>query len=439
MASNLLKTFEKIERGRLKCIQRANQKQYQLPDNASLEQIANCIDYQANVDVYTKDYRSFLTGDFTELEDGILKIPADITKLGPYTFYKRSIKNVIWPERLEEIGNYCFDGVTTLTDITIPETVNKIGSYAFANLISGNYEINIPSNVTTIGTYAFQKSYARQINYDGRATSISQYAFAGSGSTLATNNKVLMTEESIAVIDTVGSRAFEYTQLERSPIQSNVKSIGEYAFNYSTIKSESVLNVTSLSNYAFAYANFKKPITWLQSPYSINTYTFNNATFNQDELIIPANVRSIGTRAFQGISTSSKTNSKFSKIEFLYVSDENGNALSLNEGVLMPAYYENVIVHAKKVTFTSGSQFASQNGGNYIFLNLVTVPTIGTSNTFNLTNLQNTNAYVYLPDDLVETAKTMTNWSTIKARIKPLSQWSGYAEYAEHILPRGEA
>ncbi|MBO4822988.1 MAG: leucine-rich repeat protein [Clostridia bacterium] len=61
---------------------------------------------------------------------------------------------VTLPETLETIGDYAFTCCDNLTTITIPEKVTTIGNHAFDSC-SGLETITIPTNVTTIGEHVF--------------------------------------------------------------------------------------------------------------------------------------------------------------------------------------------------------------------------------------------------------------------------------------------
>lgn len=54
--------------------------------------------------------------------------------------------------------------------------------------------------------------------------------------------------------------------------------------------------------------------------------------------------------------------------------------------------------------------------------NITSVPTLANANAFNNTPIAKGNGYVYLPDSLVEQAKSLTNWSTFANQIKGVSE-----------------
>ena len=74
--------------------------------------------------------------------------------------------------------NSPFSGITTLTSLTIGNSVSSIGSNAFSGC-TGLTSINIPNRVTSIGDYAFRDcSGLTSIEIPNRVTFIGDYAFS---------------------------------------------------------------------------------------------------------------------------------------------------------------------------------------------------------------------------------------------------------------------
>lgn len=71
----------------------------------------------------------------------------------PWNSSCSSIQTVNIGNGVTSIGNFAFNGFTSLTSVTIPNSVTSIGKYAF--VATKLTSVNIPGNVTKIDTYAF--------------------------------------------------------------------------------------------------------------------------------------------------------------------------------------------------------------------------------------------------------------------------------------------
>ena len=91
----------------------------------------------------------------TEKECWVIKFEGDVMKIGDQAFYDcSSLTSVTIPDSVTTIGEYAFSYCSSLTSVTIPDSVTTIGSVAFRYCYDLT-SVTIPDSVTTIGHYAF--------------------------------------------------------------------------------------------------------------------------------------------------------------------------------------------------------------------------------------------------------------------------------------------
>ena len=110
-------------------------------------------------------------------------IPNSVTSIGYNAFQScSSLTSVTIPNSVTSIGDYAFNNCSSLTSVTIPNSVTSISSYAFQSC-SSLTSVTIPNSVTSIGWFAFRYcSSLTSVTILNSVTSIGIEAFYGCSS-----------------------------------------------------------------------------------------------------------------------------------------------------------------------------------------------------------------------------------------------------------------
>ncbi len=242
-------------------------------------------------------------------------------------------------ENTETVGDEAFDGISTVTTLSLPSTLTTIGSRAFAGM-NGISVLTVPENVTTIGNEAFYGwDGLTELNFN--ATSVADFE-PGNGifgvaagvnrsyklniGTSVTKVPALLTV-SDALNDTeqaenaqitevaflgnavteIGHYAFAYlTNATVTNFPTAVETIGSYAFHKTAIGALTLTAATSIGEYAFNSASLTS-IAITSPSYTIGSYAFGaNETLSSAEL--GDGVTAIGQGAFAYCTTLSNVN-----------------------------------------------------------------------------------------------------------------------------------
>ena len=208
--------------------------------------------------------------------DGIkVTIGKNVTKIPAYLFYPSAsnmsssyspkITSVIFEEGsvCESIGSYAFEYCTSLTSVTIPDSVTSIGNYAF------KYCTSLTSITVDENNTAYKSIDGSLYSKDGKK--LIQYA-------VGKNDTSFTIPDGVTSIE---SYAFEYcTLLTSVTIPDSVTEIGSYAF----------YNCTSLTSVVFEKGSVCE---------SIGNSAFHSCN-SLTSITIPNSVTEIGYAAFSG-------------------------------------------------------------------------------------------------------------------------------------------
>ncbi len=208
------------------------------------------------------------------------------------------------PSNLTTIGDDAFIEAYALTSVTIPASVETIGTFAFAYASLGDLIFESPSKLTTIGEYAFYGTTSLTSVEIPASVETNPASFLTIGDYAFANAEALTSVTIPATVETIGDYAFAYDHLLDTLIfesPSNLTTIGDYAFTDAWELTSVTIpaSIVTIGDYAFAYANVLDDLTF-ESP--SNLTTIGEAAFIEayelTSVTIPASVDTVGDYAF---------------------------------------------------------------------------------------------------------------------------------------------
>lgn len=186
------------------------------------------------------------------------------------------------------IGNYAFMYTSGKTEIVLPETVKRIGAYAF--YYDSYLESVIAPGIEAIGSYAFYNCSIDTFIFPDGLKSIGDSAFS------YTNISKAILPDSLVEI---GDSAFERAKVTQVKLPANLNVISAGLFNGCDMLSEVILpnNLTKIEQYAFNFCNSLVLIEIPDSVTSIGKRAFGNCS-KMVGITLGTGVREINDDAF---------------------------------------------------------------------------------------------------------------------------------------------
>ena len=329
-----------------------------------------------------------ITDCYTSLSGDIV-LPSKIegkpvTSIGSYAFYDcSSLTSITIPNSVASISGWAFGYCSSLTSITIPSSVTSIGERAFYGC-SSLASITIPNSVTSIGIGAFYGcENLTSITIPDSVTSIGIGAFRD-----CTSLTSITIPDSVTNIDDYAF--YGCKGLTSVTIPDSVTRIGSYAFyDCSSLTSITIPNsVASISGLAFGYCSSLTSITIPNSVTSIGDSAFWHCS-SLTSVTIPNSVTSIGDSAFDYCSkliqiNVDKANMVYSSVNGVLFNQDKTELIRYPEGKTYTSYaIPNSVTSIGDDAFSGCSSLTSitiPNGvtsiGNYAFSNCSSLTSI---------------------------------------------------------------
>lgn len=227
--------------------------------------------------------------------------PESLKEIGDEAFYlKKSLTSVVFGDNLETIGYRAFRNCPDLGFSTLPANVRIIGAEAFYGC-KNIFEVNLGENLETIGRDAFRDCSS--------ISKIELHAPSAEGSEVFSNldtYRIVIGKE----VESISSRFFYGSKWltdidfedrpDSKPLRIEDESFGLYTNNYAVDVHNVPSGISYIGRSAFYNAHFEGEFDFSRTD-TIESYAFWNASGLPSRLVIPVNMKKIGSGAFVGV------------------------------------------------------------------------------------------------------------------------------------------
>lgn len=277
-------------------------------------------------------------------------VPDGITIIADMCFFGSGIENITIPETVEDIGPYAFASCFELKEITVPDSVAEITDGTFSYCM--NLEtLNLGDKLEYIGLRALEGTKVKNV-YIGKSVANVLGAFAGCNTieniTVSSDNEHYSTD---------GKALYYKYDFDDEYDESPVYSLEYYIIGSDTDEFTVPENVSEIGNYAFYNCKQLKKVN-LTSYVEIYDYSFAYCTFESFDF---SKVYYIGSNAFEGCE-----NLRFVDLSNAYFVDNSAfeNCTALSEVV-----FGDGISYIGMAAFRNTALTEVNVGGDYTVVN----------------------------------------------------------------------